>query len=68
MIRYVASDGPAYATFHPSVPECGVLHLTVYDRSGKPFGGLYFGTSSQMKAIGDWSLDYYLIGESPKTP
>ncbi|MDY3560250.1 sigma-70 family RNA polymerase sigma factor [Gemmata sp. JC673] len=51
-----------------TIKHRGVLHLTVYDRSGKPFGGLYFGTSSQMKAIGDWSLDYYLIGESPKTP
>lgn len=38
----------------------GVLHLTFYDaRSGRPFGGVYFGTPSQMKSIEDWDLGYY---------
>jgi hypothetical protein len=45
-----------------TVKHRGVLHLTVYDRSGQPFGGVYFGTAAQMKGIEGWSLDYYLAG------
>ena len=46
-----------------TIKHRGVLHLTLYDRSGKPFGGVYFGTAPQMKGIEDWSLDYYLAGD-----
>src|SRR5262245_29237072 len=45
-----------------TVKHRGVLHLTLYDRSGRPFGGVYFGTAAQMKRIEGWSLDYYLSG------
>jgi hypothetical protein len=47
-----------------TIKHRGVLHLTFYDRSGKPFGGVYFGTAPQMKQIESWSLDYYLPGDS----
>ena len=47
-----------------TIKHRGVLHLTLYDRSGKPFGGVYFGTAPQMKRIAGWSLDYYLLGDS----
>lgn len=44
-----------------TIKHQGVLHLTFYDReSGKPFGGTYFGTESQMKKIAKWDLSYYL--------
>ena len=43
-----------------TVKHRGVLHLTLYDRAGQPFGGVYFGTAPQMKQIEGWSLDYYL--------
>jgi len=39
----------------------GTLHVTFYDAAtGKPFGGTYFGTKEQMKAIAHRSVDYYL--------
>jgi hypothetical protein len=39
----------------------GALHVTLYDqKSGKPFGGVYFGTPEQMNRISDWKVDYYL--------
>jgi hypothetical protein len=39
----------------------GALHLTLYDqKSGKPFGGVYFGTPQQMSRISDWNVQYYL--------
>src|SRR5260221_751225 len=31
-----------------TVKHRGVLHLTLYDQSGRPFGGVYFGTPAQM--------------------
>jgi hypothetical protein len=43
-----------------TIKHRGVLHLTLYDKSGRPFGGVYFGTTAQMKRIEEWSLDYYL--------
>ena len=44
-----------------TIKHKGVLHLTLYDaKSGKPFGGTYFGTSKQMNRIGDWNVGYYL--------
>ena len=47
-----------------TIKHRGVLHLTLYDGSGKPFGGVYFGTARQMKRIEGWSLDYYLAGDA----
>jgi hypothetical protein len=44
-----------------TIKHRGALHLTLYDNSGKPFGGVYFGTAAQMKKIESWSLDYYLL-------
>ena len=29
-------------------------------QSGKPFGGVYFGTRGQMKQIEKWDVGYYL--------
>jgi hypothetical protein len=46
-----------------TVKHRGVLHLTLYGRSGQPFGGVYFGTAAQMKRIEDWSVDYYLASD-----
>jgi hypothetical protein len=43
-----------------TVKHRGVLHVTLYNQSGRPFGGVYFGTPAQMKRIEGWSLDYYL--------
>jgi hypothetical protein len=51
-----------------TVKHRGVLHVTLYDRSGQPFGGVYFGTAAQMKGIEGWSLDYYLAGDSRPPP
>lgn len=51
-----------------TVKHRGVLHLTLYARSGQPFGGVYFGTAAQMKRIESWSLDYYLAGEVRRAP
>ncbi len=44
-----------------TIKHRGVLHLTLYDQAGQPIGGVYFGTARQMKAIADWSVDYYLV-------
>jgi hypothetical protein len=46
-----------------TVKHRGVLHVTLYDKSGRPFGGVYFGTAAQMKQIESWSVDYYLTDE-----
>ncbi len=44
-----------------TIKHRGVLHLTFYDiKSGRPFGGVYFGTAKQMQAISGWDLSYYL--------
>jgi hypothetical protein len=38
----------------------GLLHLTFYDRtSGKPFGGVYFGTPKQIDSDHSISIDHY---------
>ncbi len=47
-----------------TIKHRGALHLTLYDRSGAPFGGVYFGTAAQMKRIESGSLDYYLTDNS----
>jgi hypothetical protein len=41
-----------------TIKHRGVLHLTLYDSLGKPFGGVYFGTAGQMGQIQSWSLQY----------
>lgn len=44
-----------------TIKHRGALHLTYYSsRTGKPFGGVYFGTPRQMKAIESWDVGYYL--------
>ncbi len=44
-----------------TIKHRGALHVTMYDpQSGKPFGGTYFGTVDQMKAIAHWDVNYYL--------
>jgi hypothetical protein len=50
-----------------TIKHRGALHVTYYDRqSGKPFGGVYFGTRAQMKQIADWDVsDWYLRDSSP---
>jgi hypothetical protein len=52
-----------------TIKHRGFLHLTLYDESGQPFGGVYFGTAPQMKQIEKWSVEYYLPGKSrPSLP
>ena len=42
------------------IPYAGSMHLTFYgDPNGGPFGGVYFGTNSQMDRIKDWTLSDY---------
>jgi len=44
-----------------TIKHRGVLHLTFYDtETGRPFGGLYFGTKSQMAAVAEMDVRYYL--------
>jgi hypothetical protein len=44
-----------------TIKHKGALHLTLYDtKSGKPFGGTYFGTAEQMSRISGWDVRYYL--------
>ncbi len=52
-------------TLKKTIRHRGALHITFYDpASGKPFGGVYFGTKEQMESIAEWDLSYYL-DESP---
>lgn len=57
---------PASRGFKPfevtiTVKHKGYLHLTFYDaKSGKPFGGTYFGTKSQMSKAKDLTVSHYL--------
>ncbi len=42
------------------IKHTGALHLTFYSiPDGKPFGGVYFGTWSQMEKIKGWTLSDY---------
>lgn len=42
------------------IAHAGALHLTFYSiPEGKPFGGVYFGTASQMKTIESMTLSDY---------
>lgn len=43
----------------------GYLHVTFYPTNGSGFGGVYFGESTQMKEIKDWTLDWYLDATTP---
>ncbi|MES2438798.1 MAG: hypothetical protein V4584_07020 [Verrucomicrobiota bacterium] len=44
-----------------TVKHRGFLHLTFYEtKSGKPFGGVYFGTPRQMARAADLSVSHYL--------
>lgn len=43
-----------------TVKHRGFLHLTFYDdKTGKPFGGVYFGTPSQIAKAEDLSIAHY---------
>jgi hypothetical protein len=57
--------GEAEMKFRATIKRRGALHLTLYDKSGYPFSGVYFGTYAQMERIRNWSLNYYLDGHSP---
>ena len=37
----------------------GILHLTFYSMSGKPFGGVYFGTADQSEELNKMSVAHY---------
>src|SRR5262249_30405304 len=55
------SKGLQEFTLKATIKHNGVLHLSLYDaKTGLAFGGVYFGTAEQMKAIADWDLGYYL--------
>jgi hypothetical protein len=44
-----------------TIKHRGVLHLTFYDpASGRPFGGVYFGTQAQMMQFAGQDVSYYL--------
>ena len=44
-----------------TIKNRGALHLTFYHpETGKPLGGVYFGTADQMTSIADWDVRYYL--------
>jgi len=44
-----------------TIKHKGYLHLTLYDtKSGKPFGGTYFGTAEQMDHASGLSVSHYL--------
>ena len=60
--RMRATKGVANFELSTTIKHQGVLHLTFYGRkSGKPFGGVYFGTPAQMKSISAWDVSYYLL-------
>jgi hypothetical protein len=44
-----------------TIKHRGVLHLSFYNqKTGTPFGGVYFGTASQVREISPMDLSYYL--------
>jgi hypothetical protein len=48
-----------------TIAHRGVLHVTFYDNeSGKPFGGVYFGTRDQMEQVADWDVRSWYLRES----
>jgi hypothetical protein len=57
----VVSKGLTTFEVKTTIKHEGALHVTLYDtKSGKPFGGTYFGTPEQMKQIAAWDVGYYL--------
>jgi hypothetical protein len=53
--------GLSYFELKTTIKHKGALHVTLYDgKTGKPFGGTYFGTAEQMSRIGNWDVKYYL--------
>lgn len=55
------SRGLSYFELKTTIKHKGALHVTLYDeKTGKPYGGTYFGTADQMNRIGDWDVKYYL--------
>jgi len=59
--------GRAEFELKATIKHRGVLHLTLYDRQGRSFGGVYFGTNEQMEKIKDWSVKYYLSHDHVRT-
>ena len=59
IVKVNAGSGEFEATI--TIRDEGALHLTFYPvGGGSGFGGVYFGSPEQMKAIKHWSLDRYL--------
>jgi len=59
--RTTVSKGDGEFLLKTTIRNLGTLHVTFYDSAtGKPFGGTYFGTKEQMKAIAHRSVGYYL--------
>ena len=58
--RVTAKRGWHEFTSVITVKHRGLLHLTFYDRtSGKPFGGVYFGTPEQIDSNHSVSIEHY---------
>jgi len=59
--RMTLSEGIRRFNLKITIKHKGVLHLTLYDtKTGRPFGGVYFGTAVQMKQVEHWDLNRYL--------
>ena len=59
--KVVVNKGRTEFTLKTTIRDKGVLHVTFYDvKTGKPFGGTYFGTTTQMKSIEKMDVNYYL--------
>ena len=60
----IVSEGEFEFELATTVTDNGYLHLTFYGekgaKTGKPLGGVYFGTKEQMDAIKEWDVSYYL--------
>ena len=57
----IVEEGMADFSLTATIKHRGVLHLTFYDiETGRPFGGVYFGTKPQMVSISDLDVRYYL--------
>lgn len=49
-----------------TIKHRGWLHVTFYDvETGKPFGGVYFGTPKQMEEMGESDVSHYLSPDEP---
>jgi hypothetical protein len=55
------SSGLTMFELKTTIKHRGALHVSLYDQqSGKPFGGVYFGTAEQMERIAGWNVGYML--------